>query len=136
MNKTQNYQLSQWDGEDRILMEDFNADNARVEAALSALAAAADRLNGRFYTGSFSGTGYENGNRSCIFPRKPLFVMFSGGTESLLALPPAEWTFVQIHNAGGTAMTTCSLNGNTFSWQASRCNRGGVVYHVFAILEA
>lgn len=40
MEKTPKYDLSQWTKTDRILMEDFNADNARLEAALSALAAA------------------------------------------------------------------------------------------------
>ena len=34
MNKTPNYQLNQWDKSDRIRMEDFNADNAKLEAAL------------------------------------------------------------------------------------------------------
>ena len=37
MEKTPNYRLSQWTKTDRILMEDFNADNARLEAALTAL---------------------------------------------------------------------------------------------------
>lgn len=36
MKKTQTYQLNQWDGDDRILREDFNADNAKIDAALNA----------------------------------------------------------------------------------------------------
>lgn len=39
MEKTPRYQLSQWEKTDRILMEDFNADNANLEAALASLAA-------------------------------------------------------------------------------------------------
>ena len=39
MEKTPKYDLSQWEKTDRILMEDFNADNANLEAALTALAA-------------------------------------------------------------------------------------------------
>ena len=35
MEHTSNYNLSQWAGEDRILREDFNADNAKIEAALA-----------------------------------------------------------------------------------------------------
>ena len=35
MEKTPVYDLSQWEKSDRILMEDFNADNANLEAALS-----------------------------------------------------------------------------------------------------
>ena len=37
MNQTPNYQLNQWEQTDRIQMEDFNADNAKIEAALSGL---------------------------------------------------------------------------------------------------
>lgn len=34
MNYTENYQLNQWDAGDRVLREDFNADNAKIDAAL------------------------------------------------------------------------------------------------------
>lgn len=37
MEKTSQYQLCQWAPEDRILREDFNRDNANVEAGLAAL---------------------------------------------------------------------------------------------------
>lgn len=37
MNKTEKYQLNQWEKTDRIMMEDFNEDNAKLEAALSDL---------------------------------------------------------------------------------------------------
>ena len=42
MQHTQNYQLSRWEKDDRIMMEDFNADNAKLDAALSAKADAED----------------------------------------------------------------------------------------------
>lgn len=34
LKKTTNYQLNLWELEDRILMDDFNADNAKIDAAL------------------------------------------------------------------------------------------------------
>ena len=34
MNKTANFQLNQWEKTDRILMDDFNADNAKIDAAM------------------------------------------------------------------------------------------------------
>jgi len=34
MNKTEHYQLNQWDPEDRLLRMDFNADNTAIETAL------------------------------------------------------------------------------------------------------
>ena len=34
INKTANFQLTQWEKTDRIMMEDFNRDNAAIDAAL------------------------------------------------------------------------------------------------------
>ena len=42
LNTTANYQLSQWEGADRILMEDFNNDNQKIDAALKATADAVE----------------------------------------------------------------------------------------------
>ena len=39
-NHTTNYQLCQWEATDKVLRTDFNEDNAKIDAALSALAAA------------------------------------------------------------------------------------------------
>ena len=36
MTKTTNYQLNQWAKSDRVMMDDFNADNAKIDAALKA----------------------------------------------------------------------------------------------------
>lgn len=35
MRKTANYDLCQWDAEDRILREDFNRDNEKIDAAIA-----------------------------------------------------------------------------------------------------
>ena len=42
MEKTVNYQLNQWDAADPIRREDFNADNAALDAALAAIKSAAE----------------------------------------------------------------------------------------------
>lgn len=39
MKQTTNYQLNQWETQDRILREDFNADNFKIEQALKVLQA-------------------------------------------------------------------------------------------------
>ena len=36
MNYTQNYQLNQWEASDRVLREDFNSDNRKIDAAIAA----------------------------------------------------------------------------------------------------
>lgn len=41
MNYTEHYQLSHWAKDDRIQMEDFNSDNAKIDAALHSKASAA-----------------------------------------------------------------------------------------------
>ena len=49
LNQTANYGLSQWEATDRILMEDFNSDNSKIDAALAGLdtrAAALEALKG------------------------------------------------------------------------------------------
>ena len=43
MKKTGNYQLNLWEKSDRIQMEDFNADNAKLDAALGAEASAREQ---------------------------------------------------------------------------------------------
>ena len=35
MQKTEHYQLNQWEKTDRIMMDDFNADNEKIDAALA-----------------------------------------------------------------------------------------------------
>ena len=35
MKQTSNYQLNQWEKTDRILMEDFNEDNRKIDEALA-----------------------------------------------------------------------------------------------------
>ena len=37
LTKTEHYQLNQWQKTDRVLMEDFNSDNAKIDAALAAV---------------------------------------------------------------------------------------------------
>ena len=79
MEKTSHYQLNQWDKEDRILMEDFNADNLKLDTALAAVASAAASKaeqsaltagiaqlqaeiaanSTKFITGSYTGTGTD-----------------------------------------------------------------------------
>jgi len=43
-NYTPNYQLNQWEPDDRVLRTDFNADNLKIEAALTALSGKLGRM--------------------------------------------------------------------------------------------
>ena len=53
MNHTPNYQLSQWAKSDRVLMDDFNADNAKIDAALKVQSDALSRESDARAAGDF-----------------------------------------------------------------------------------
>ena len=108
-NFTENYQLSQWAKSDRVLMDDFNADNAKIDAAIKAVQQKADGLAGskadasalaalaqtvaahtsslskagncRVYTTSYTGNGQsgENKPKGLAFPKAPALVVILGG---------------------------------------------------------
>jgi len=52
MTKTTNYQLNQWAKSDRIMMDDFNADNQKIDAALKAVADGGAKLAVGTYNGN------------------------------------------------------------------------------------
>ena len=64
MKQTSNYQLNQWEKTDRILMEDFNEDNRKIDEALAEEKAARETLtaamamygNCKIEYGSYTGT--------------------------------------------------------------------------------
>ena len=58
MKQTEHYGLNQWDPADRILRTDFNADNAKIDAALAELSG---RNNTRYFGSFQSVSGPNNG---------------------------------------------------------------------------
>ena len=84
LNQTANYGLSQWEATDRILMEDFNSDNSKIDAALKENAdniaaletAVAGKGNCQIVFGSYTGTGSYGSSSPCVltFKHQPIFV--------------------------------------------------------------
>ena len=115
MQHTQNYQLSRWEKDDRIMMEDFNADNEKIDAALAAKADAEDVTalgetvaaltaglgsggrTARIAWGSYTGNGkYGSGNpNSLTFDFTPVLVVI-GSAETTYS---AAWPTVIIRGA-------------------------------------
>ena len=58
-NHTQNYSLCQWEPADRVLREDFNADNAALDAALARIEATASAA--KTQAQQLSDTAYTTG---------------------------------------------------------------------------
>lgn len=123
-NQTQNYGLNQWELSDSVIMAEFNADNQKVDAALSALnqridTAVADAVDTatknlneaiaavtatipRIKTGSYVGTGTfgsENPNKLTFDFQPKLFIIwqYDYSTNSDNA-SPGDTRFVAIYN--------------------------------------
>ena len=67
MTKTTNYQLSQWAKSDRIMMDDFNADNAKIDATLAA--------KSRVACGVYTGDGTASRTIDLDFTPKAVLVL-------------------------------------------------------------
>ena len=85
MNKTANFQLTQWEKTDRILMEEFNSDNEKIDTALKSNADKAAALqtalascgNCKIVYGTYTGNGKSgsaNPNK-LTFDGKPVLVI-------------------------------------------------------------
>ena len=136
MNQTPNYQLNQWEKTDRIRMEDFNADNAKIEAALELLG------TDKYYLGSWTGDG--TANRVIQLPFAPSFILVlgvyysgSGSYSPLITLATQETqrcidntsAHYQNKDIGGI------LSGSTFQLGGNPPynNAKGVVVHYLAL---
>ena len=99
--ETPNYRLSRWAGTDRILMEEFNSDNEKIDAALKAV----EGCNCQLHVKTYTGTG-ASGPVTHTFPYKPMFLVIltdGGGT----------WLF----SARGASSISGRLSINTYTSQ-------------------
>lgn len=142
MEQTTTYQLSQWAAEDRILRENFNADNLKTEQVLAAVAEQAALVsqcgNCEIYYGTYVGTG--SGATTLTFDKKPLFVTIMGDNIWLVAVQGAPTAIAK--NAGtGTGKNDVTWSGNSVSIASSseeprfQCNISGDSYYVIALMD-
>ncbi|MCI9515227.1 MAG: hypothetical protein HFF61_12980 [Oscillospiraceae bacterium] len=88
MEFTEKYHLSQWEKQDRIMMEDFNGDNQKIEAVLARHDGELKKLgNCRVETFSYVGSGVKgNGQKRRIaFDARPVWMVIIGGGNILWA---------------------------------------------------
>ena len=136
MNYTQNYQLNQWEASDRVLREDFNSDNAKIDAALGTIPHAV--------IGTYTGDGAESRTIPLDFTPRALYVVasdgmafrYSGGTSQLcggLVFPnvPAKDTYRQrifLEICEGGFRVACDVEYGVYLYT----NQDGMVYHYVA----
>ena len=79
MEFMEKYHLSQWEKQDRIMMEDFNGDNQKIEAVLARHDGELKKLgNCRVETFSYVGSGIA-------FDARPVWMVIIGGGNILWA---------------------------------------------------
>ena len=133
MTQTTNFHLNQWSPEDYVRRTDFNADNAKIDAALAAAG------NCRIVTGSYTGTGkYDQYNPNTLtFDGKPLLV-FIVGDRSCYAMRGCDTADVCYGSSGSTIDLT--WGENTLSWYNTnnfyaQMNISGRVYRYIALMD-
>ena len=156
MNKTTNYQLSQWEKTDRIQMENFNSDNEKIDTALKAnadaAAAAAAALencgNCRIVYGTYTGNGkYGSANPNTLtFNGKPVLVIVQEEKQTadmdinLRMLRPSAWAqgaatngnWVNVVTWGAAQVQWYSRN----DYAPTQFNETGKKYYYLALIDA
>lgn len=129
MKKTAQFGLNQWEMSDRIQMQDFNRDNAAIEAALL-------NRNCQFYTASYIGDG--EATKSWTFPAKPVLVVIIGQVITVLI---RDFSIGITQFGSSTHQLQATWEENSVTWVNT--NNSGIIsangkanYGIFAILEA
>ena len=151
MNKTANFQLTQWEKTDRIMMEDFNRDNAAIDAALksnadgvaalqTALAGAGNCEIGMI---SYTGTG-KNGDSNpttVTFPKMPAGFFLCGAKNYLVVRGGDDHACLIYYTGSYTYMSQVpvSWKGNQFRFSNTKpsyqLNEEGVPYWGLAFYQ-
>ena len=146
-NHTPNYQLSQWERDDRILMEDFNEDNAKIDAALKNGADALGELAGQVskrgncsigflsYTGN--GVYGPNSPTGIQFPRRPIaFFVIADSTIAAVWGSVGSVNYKSTTSAMGVSWSGNSVRLTTSNGMANwQLNANGATYHVIAFYD-
>ena len=132
MTKTENYNLPQWDKNDRVLMEDFNAAMNQIEKGLSAKC--------EMYYGTYTGTGtYGQANPTVLhmgFTPKLVIVMGSATAsgEHIVLLNPYDVGKSYGGDSGAVYLTWLEDGVQWYSpfRESTQFNRPNEIYHYLA----
>ena len=143
LNQTTNYGLTQWEATDRILMEDFNSDNKKVDTALTGLDGRTEVLesavqgfgNCQIQVMSYQGDGATS--RTFTFSGVPRLVIFLSYNSHMTAI--SNYSRAWGHFGGTTVSATATWNGNCLTLSSSSGqevnNLSGTAYQLAALIE-
>ena len=135
-NYTENFDLCQWEPTDPVQRVEFNADNAKLDAALAVLA---ESRNCQIYTTTYTGTG--SGGRTLTFPRKPILVFVMGGIVTFMAAMQGA-SYIYLRYGISVSKSSATWSGNTLRWSQSEdspelsANIAGETYNLVALLDS
>jgi hypothetical protein len=156
-NQTSNYQLSQWERSDKIQMEDFNADNAKIDAALKAEADARTALAGtvssqgstlaghtsalgkkgscQLYTTAYDGVGGTS--KSLSFPGYPVFVWVQDSSKNGVVMCRGAGCAAGSYGTGAAVLTWSSrgVSWKMYDGRAAVMDTINTRYSVMALLD-
>ena len=135
-NQTTNYNLNQWAVEDRVLREEFNRDNANIDAALAAAG------NCYLVQGTYVGTGTvgKDHPNSITFDGKAALVIIMGGKYHAILVRSS--TEAEGYIDGSARQYVVTWTSNSVSWYninstqspESQLNGEGITYYYVALL--
>lgn len=145
MNQTETHGLSQWEAQDRILREDFNADNAKTEDALAGLATRTANLestcaslgNCAVYTETYEGTG-KTETMTRTFPGKPVAIMVGSSFGYAFVACRGMPTVYPHYISNGLVTISLTWGETSVSWigsSASDSMNGNTTYYLMALLD-
>lgn len=125
-NQTANYALNQWVKSDQVQMEDFNADNAKIDAAVKAVADRVTTLEqDRFYIGTYTGNG--SSSRIISLPWEPVFMIlftkFGKYDTAAMFLTKSTGGYIIKDAVSRSSSFIPSIQGASLSFPDSEANR-------------
>ena len=135
-NHTPNFNLCQWEADDKVLRSDFNADNQKIDAALASVP--------KLIFGTYTGNGQygEDAPTSLTLPFTPKLLLISNRQIMVNRKGVVGWfygyTTGACDNDVNTEYVELTWNGNIVSWFSDvsadhQLNRANTVYHYCAI---
>ena len=138
---TANYQLHQWEPADFFLRTDFNADFAKLDAALAGkagLAELAEKLGA--VTGSYTGDGSAGRTISLGFAPIAVFLREDGDSGAILAVQngavldeEGEVTMLAVTGQGFQITYDAYFTGVSNKVREPYTNRPGITYRYLAL---
>ena len=138
---TANYQLHQWEPADFFLRTDFNADFAKLDAALAGKAGLADlaeKLGA--VTGSYTGDGSAGRTISLGFAPIAVFLREDGDSGAILAVQngavlgeEGEVTMLAVTGQGFQITYDAYFTGVSNKVREPYTNRPGITYRYLAL---